>query len=475
MDRRGTMTAMVRPRLSALTFALFLPGILSAQGRLRGVAFDSLLGRPLAGATVWLQDLNRSAFTDSAGRFVLDSVPPGRHVFLLAHPDLDSAGLGTVAAAITVARDQDVALAVPSLATFWRWLCGSESIGADSGIVFGSVRDMDSERLLAGAVVSVFWPKLQVTDSLQVRMDEETDSATTDSIGSYHVCGVGMNLATSVRARAGASFTGMVQVATVPRPLTRRDFAVSRLPAAGGQWRSVIHGRVETENGHPISRARVTVDGADSTVTDAQGVFLLPHLPGGTQWLRSRAVGFAPLERAVDLSSGDTTKLRIQLQSVTILDTITSVATRALPRALQEFEERRRAGFGYSLAAAEIKRASNVRSVMQRFPALIVGPRMSSEAVSVGGQVIQSTPDLREAQAPGTFAVYMKRDATLSGYCLANLYIDSIESAWEQLASYKPDELVGIEVYPRESLIPIRFQKVSSGCGAVLVWTKRVR
>ncbi|HMA41170.1 MAG TPA: carboxypeptidase regulatory-like domain-containing protein, partial [Gemmatimonadales bacterium] len=146
------------PRSRGLTVALaafMISTGLGAQGRLHGVAYDSLLGRPLAGASVWLRDLNRSTLTDSSGRFVLDSVPPGRHVFLLAHPDLDSAGLGIVAAAVTVAPGTEVTLAVPSIGTVWRRLCGRDSIGADSAIVFGSVRDADSQALLSGVTVTV--------------------------------------------------------------------------------------------------------------------------------------------------------------------------------------------------------------------------------------------------------------------------------------------------------------------------------
>ena len=147
-----------------------------------------------------------------------------------------------------------------------------------------------------------------------------------------------------------------------------------------------------------------------------------------------------------------------------------------MARELREFEERRRVGFGYSLRGEEIKKASNLRSVMQQLPSLIVGPRVVRTPIVVRGDIVlPASGDVHDAEAPGTFNVYMRRDAIGSAYCLANLYVDGIKSYWEQLGGYKPEDIAGVEVYPRQSLVPIRFQDISSGCGVVLVWTKSLR
>ena len=47
-------------------------------GVVRGTVVDSLRGRPLAGAAVFVDGTARSTVADSLGRFALDSVPPGR-------------------------------------------------------------------------------------------------------------------------------------------------------------------------------------------------------------------------------------------------------------------------------------------------------------------------------------------------------------------------------------------------------------
>ncbi len=80
----------------ALSLMAVAAGRLRAQVRLLGIAYDSLSGRPLAGATILLQGFPRTALTDSAGRFVLDSVPPGRYLIILTHRELDEIGLHSV-------------------------------------------------------------------------------------------------------------------------------------------------------------------------------------------------------------------------------------------------------------------------------------------------------------------------------------------------------------------------------------------
>ena len=219
-----------------LTFALAaIWGTLNAQGHLRGVAYDSLQGHPLAGATVWLRDLDRSAFTDSAGRFVMDSVPLGPHIFLLSHPDLDSAGFGTIAASVTLTVGTDIVLAVPSIRTLWRRLCGRDSIGVDSALVFGSVQDADARALLSGVTVTVVWPHLDMSDTHHLRVEIRADSATTDSTGTYRICGVATGTSVRAQARAGPHTTGIVQIMARARPVARRDFSLSLVQVADSE------------------------------------------------------------------------------------------------------------------------------------------------------------------------------------------------------------------------------------------------
>jgi hypothetical protein len=435
----------------ALT-ALAISSGLGAQDQVHGVAYDSLLGRPLAGASVWLRDLNRSTLTDSSGRFVLDSVPPGRHVFLLAHPDLDSAGLGMVAAAVTVANGTDVALAVPSIGTVWHRLCGRDSIGADSAVVFGAVRDADSRALLSDVTVTAVWPHLTPAALRQEGVETRADSAITDSTGTYRVCGVATGLNVRAQARSGSFATGIVQLRASERPVARQDFFLSRMPAGdSGRGGSTVTGRVRTSTGRPVAAALVVLEGVDSAVSDAEGRFTLDRLPGGTQWLRARAVGFAPRETSVDLPSRGADTLDLELRAVTQLDTITVVATARTRRVLREVDERRKLGLGYVLGPDEIQRRVTLRSVLQSFPSVTVQGTMNA------------------------FTVFMHSGSMARAYCVADLRIDGIPSTWDLLSSYEPKDVAAVEVYPRPSTVPLRYRNVASTCGTVLVWTTYLR
>ena len=125
--------------------------------QVRGVAYDSLNARGLGGALITIETLGRAAIADSAGAFVLDSVPEGRHELVLQHDLLDSLGLPEPRLAIDVPGDyRPVRLATPSFATLWRAACGP-AVPTDSGFVHGVVRDARKGDPIAGVDIQASW------------------------------------------------------------------------------------------------------------------------------------------------------------------------------------------------------------------------------------------------------------------------------------------------------------------------------
>jgi hypothetical protein len=62
------------------------------------------------------------------------------------------------------------------------------------------------------------------------------------------------------------------------------------------------------------------------------------------------------------------------------------------------------------------------------------------------------------------------------GWCVAALYVDGAPpSAWDQIQSYQPKDLVGVELYARSAEAPVQYQQVATGCGVVLIWTKYLK
>src|SRR5213594_2022362 len=235
----------------------------SAQGVIRGVAYDSLLGAPLVGAQVWLRGFGHHATTDAAGSFQLDSVPAGRHILALLAPELDSIGMYSLTAAVDLASGDTarVSFAVPSLATVWRRRCAAQpAAGTDSGVVFGIVDDAATGAHLAGAGVLASWVEPAQRGRTEVIWENHDERRFTDSVGAYFLCGVATQLTIQLRAYAHTDSSGAIDVHLGPRSLARRDFSISQGPDTLDQRpAAVLRGVARTSGGVPLAGARVVV------------------------------------------------------------------------------------------------------------------------------------------------------------------------------------------------------------------------
>ncbi len=416
------------------------------QGSIRGVAHDSLLREPLAGAEVWVRGTTLRAVTDSAGRFRFDTVAEGRHLLVLSHPGLDSVGLFNLAAAVTVetGRVTTASLATPSLGTIWSRRCPEPLVpGADSGVVLGVVTDAATGHLLAGAAVVGTWVALE-QDGANVTTEDRAVVTRTDSVGGYTVCGLSTDATVHARAYGAGDSTGAIQVRPGARALARQDFTVGRTTRS-----ATLRGRVTAADGRPLEGARVAVDSTAATTGD-DGNFLLARLPAGTQWLSVRAVSRAPLEQAVDLRDGDTLVVDIPLGGTAVmLDTVRVAAPRYFS-ILQGIEDRKKRGFGVIRDSATFRGKVDIAATLSAMPSLRVDRRRGSIVLLLPGRSMSGL-----------------------GGCIATVYLDGFRVTHDQLLSYTPDDLLAVEVYQRGLGAPIEFS--GSGCGVVLVWTKYLR
>ena len=430
-----------------------LVGAVECQQVVRGTVFDSLLRVPLSGADLWMRGTNWRARTDSIGLFAFDSVVPGDYTVVLSHRGLDSAGLYTLALPLTV-RANDTALvrlATPALATLWARRCGEElTPRADSGLVFGVVQDAATAARLEGAGVLLRWLRLTQTDPINVTTQERNLTARTDSTGTYYACGVSRDMKIALRGYAGHDSTGMLDLQLGRRGVGRQDLQIALAPA---RQPAVLRGNALTDEQTPLYGGRVSVREGPSTVVEPSGGYTVRGVPPGTQWVTVQAIGRAPVGQAVDVRAGDTTRLDVALGPLPV--SLSPIRVVGQPsRMLQEFEERRRAGLGYSLGEAEIKGAGSLRGVVGTLPTVRIG----------------------RGSGLKDFIVLLPRPGAMGrGYCTATLYIDGFLSDYDQLQNYTPRDVVGIEVYPRASLAPIQFQSISTGCGVLIIWTKYLK
>jgi hypothetical protein len=190
-------------------------------------------------------------------------------------------------------------------------------------------------------------------------------------------------------------------------------------------------------------------DAQGEATTGADGRFFLRELPAGTQTVDVRLIGYSPARRTVQLSPRDTARVDIALQRVVLLREVRVDARSGMGRDRAEFESRRRLGLGHYRSDSALQRLPTIRSVFYSMPSLRVEGRGAFDFI-----LLVQTP---------------------RGWCSPLLFIDGFPSDYRMLASYNPEELVAVEVYPRAASLPGRYTNPRSNCGSVLVWTTLAR
>lgn len=428
-------------------------------GSVRGVVFDSLLGSPLENARVYVVGTSVVYFTDAGGRFRLDSVPAGTQLVAFDHAELDSVGLANNARRITVVagRPTVVTLTVPSLTTMRRAVCTSDALpDRDSGLVFGSVTDAERGRRLGGVRVLVAWTTVSRTGDGRVQVGRPVLETLTDSLGYYYVCNVPNEIIVTAVAQAGRFVSGVTELLLGPRAVARRDIALTLDSSTSSvdsngvhRGRATIIGTVTDEHDRPRPSARALVDDTEGeTFANEQGRFVLGNLPAGSQTLMVRMIGYSAIRLPVLLRNGDTTRVSVTLRALTVLDTLRVTASRRGSRnELNDLEQRMRAGFGHFLRGDDVKRRPSMRSVLQGLPSLMIEGR----------------------------SVYSFRLLTLvsGATCPVSLYVDGTRTTTDAIQSYRPEQLVAVEWYPRSVQAPEKYQSTGDpNCGVMLIWTR---
>jgi hypothetical protein len=437
----------------------------STLGSVRGVVYDSLAGKPLEGARVWIVgSTGVGVETDAAGRFRIDSVPPGRAVIAFEHNDLDSIGLSNNARRITVLSGQPtaVALEVPSLATMYRAACGAGTEvrnARDSGVVFGTVEDVGTRARLAGARVAVSWVAARIGSARGVEVTRPGMTVSTDSVGNFYACGVPKEYVIVMTAQAGRFTSGASEVLLGERGIARRDLGVSRdstamtVDTVSGTraGRATIIGTVVDEQGNPRPGIRASVDDAPGEAySNESGIFVLRNLPAGSQTVMARMVGYSASRLPVLLRNDDTLRVRMTVKALTVLDTIrvTSRSTNSTFD-LDELEHRLRTGNAFVLRGEDVRTRPNMRSVLTGLPSVTL-----------------------EGRSNFNFTM----QTLVSGrYHPVYIWIDGLPGSTESIQSYRPDQIIAVEWYPRGDSAPLRYQPSSIKGGVLLVWTRFIR
>ncbi|MCX5762996.1 MAG: carboxypeptidase regulatory-like domain-containing protein [Gemmatimonadetes bacterium] len=288
---------LLRPFLLVLALAGLAPSLWSQgraparMGRVRGIVIDSLLGAPLPGATVSIPQAGRVTRTDSGGRFVLDSIPPGEWAIGFHHGALDSLGFSDFGSMVRVfaGASASIELVTPSFATLRPRFCAETPDSLSPTVAYGAVRSSDTKRV--HVEISLRW--LAEGDAGRAAPTVRT-SPLTDS-EAWVACGVsrGAWVHLTVRDTTREVAHEVARSGSILFHIGARGIAVHDVLLAPGF--ADIGGSVRDGDGRPVRGARVSVvDTGIDAETDAWGAFTLTRVPAGTRTLDVRAAGFHP-------------------------------------------------------------------------------------------------------------------------------------------------------------------------------------
>ena len=286
-----------RPFLLVLALAGLAPSLWSQgraptrMGRVRGIVIDSMLGAPLPGATVTIPQAGRITRSDSGGRFVLDSIPPGEWAIGFHHGALDSLGFSDFGSMVRVfaGASASIELVTPSFATLRPRFCAETPDSLSPTVAYGAVQSADIKHL--HVEISLRW--LAEGDAGRAAPTVRT-SPLTDS-EAWVACGVSRGAWVHLTVRDTSR--------EVSHEVSRRGSVLFRIGARGIAMHDVllapgfadIGGTVRDGDGRPVRGARVSVvDTGIDAETDAWGAFTLTRVPAGTRTLDVRAAGYHP-------------------------------------------------------------------------------------------------------------------------------------------------------------------------------------
>jgi hypothetical protein len=357
-----------------------------------------------------------------------------------------------------------VELATPSGAKLRAAVCPGVSLPPKTGAIYGRVVSAESESPLAGVTIAMMWRELDL-DRKTLRLVNGTGNTavTTDAGGWYLVCGVPTGTWIEMELQREGRVSPVVRALvndTVGVAIRHLSFTASAArqvviasnpgvrmpPAAPLSGRARLTGVVRSTGDLPVVSAEVSVRGTVArTRTDSIGRYLLAALPAGTQMLEVRRVGYAVVERPVELRADTAMTADVRMQRVVNLDSMRVVAIEAR---YKEFEDHRRSNlFGRFLGEKEMewqRRMPYTSDIIEKFPMFRVvgeGPK---------ARVISNAYGLP---------------------CKVNVVVDGME---HQEINDTPAFIIGVmELYPYGGMTPPEI--IDNWCGAIVIWTKRGR
>lgn len=462
--------------------------IYSAEfGHVSGIVFDSTRGAPLRDAVVRFAGTTLATATDSAGRFQSAVPLEGEYRIVVLHPWLDTIGTEVTSAPLQIAPGSvhTAVLSAPHVDSIAARRCGPVVLDPAYRLIHGTVWERGSGHAVADAAVTAEWFSLHWSEDNALGIRQMRLATEADPRGRYALC----NVPTDQPVRLRAASPGGRWVATrivartepdrpmlvgsspewtepfergpaVRYPSIRYDFTLDlgeglQVPADATSLSGYVIDRLTRE---PLADVRVIVNDADTAQSRHDGTF-----GSGVTWrpatnrvrferlgYQSLALDFAVRDTTLSLAVGLTlSPAAVELDPVEVVGEATDEHLRRAG-----FYERKRLGLGRFLGPEEIE---NRVHAARTWPELLVS--MPGVVPVHFGMGPSFDPDV-ECKLPLVFVDGMR--------LLVDLPSDIYGSGAVSL-----DDIAAIEVYRRPSEIPAQYGGAESGCGVVLIWTKR--
>lgn len=408
----------------------------AAAGTITGVVFDSISGKPLADASVYLSGTSYSAVSDATGAFRIDRVPEGSYSLGFLHPRLEELGILLPPRPVTLARGGEASaeLAIPSLTTALALGCARDPRSRESGVLVGLVRDPGTGVPLPDARVT-----LRYTEGGGVPRQL---SVTTDAEGKYQFC-AGPVGEVQVRAELMQRQGDRETTRLARGEPTRLDLALSIAPppstpgaqrVIGDGAPAIIVGQIlDLQTDAPVIGARVRLTDEDrSAVTDQQGEFRLSGTTAGTHIVSIEHRDYSTQMAAVQLVAG-TNRADIRLpKRVVALEGIEVTVRPDAP-------DLARSTTRHAFAGPELRRMNDrgvrmVEMLQARFPIVVrhFYPPTAGVCVEYGrGTGMTTTRNIQPSTGPDCDMLDVYEDGIRvqdPGLYLRNLPLDAIES-----------------------------------------------
>lgn len=434
----------------------------TGKAEVAGVVLDSLHGRYLKGAEIIVEGTDRSALTDSTGRFTIEGLTPGTYRIGVFHPLLDTLGIALATKPFRAGADSvSIAiLAIPSAETIVRGECPSTPAGESNSAAIGHVNDPETLKPVPGAEVSIAWTEIQVSKAIGLRRTPHLLRDTTDEAGAFAICGLPSSMSATLQARKGPAVTAEIPIkvgGADTELFARTLFLSSAAGAKAGNAR--VSGKVVLEGSASSAGSagsRVELVGTDVVVmANENGEFTMTNLPSGSQVLLARHLGYGAASVPVDLTSLERQNVTITLPKfVAIMDPVLVTARRNASLERVGFSQRRKSGTGQYLGPDRIEKmhAFRVNDILRRIPGIHV-------TYTATGEIVESSRGV----------------SGFSGGSCTQYYIDGMP--WLSMepgdinAWVNGNEVVAVEVYQGPNT-PAEFTHGPGACLTIVLWTR---